>query len=1394
MRPKHKKIRGGGSTELTESALGEEGSADESVDSDNTNPASDAEDESTVGANDIGNGRYSYVITSGSYHSGVEGYTGKPISPTLAVCTWRSGDDQLRAGVDYVFRGWRDAGHRDLDGAPTEIGTYYVVFDGVGDYTGTLEGELRIVDPADIGSGLYTAWESGDDGNGDDVLYTGEAVEPDMSVERDDTGARLEEGVDFEIKGYLDSDGNELGGAPSEVGRYTVVLAGKGSYAGELERTIYVRPRNSLHFAKFSFYRKMFAYTGEPIDLGLKVTSLDGDELQEGVDYRIEYYRAYDWGDASTSAPSEVGDYTVTVEAIDGGGCVDSVSWIHAAIKDVTDIGDAGLTVKPVTYTGSSNLFLDVRDQAANDYLSEGDDYEVKGYLDADGNALDGVPTSVGRYSAVLEGRGFYKGEASFPFEIMPAMLADCRVSGIPEAMTYSGSQLTPKPMLAYWTWLAEGTDYDVSYGENVNAGECTVVITGKGNYAGQVTCTFRIDLKQVDAPEAAADLVYSGAEQVGVAPSVEYEVSNGSATNAGSYTATVSLKDKKNYIWSGKDSSNDLKVPWPIAKATPSCTRPAAINATEGQTLGDLELPDGFSWQDDLSKGVGEAGEHVFMAKFTPDDTANYNVVEDIPVTVVVAESSDGWKAIGDCAWKVDDQGCLIIKPANGVSGTLENFTTDVENYAGNLMPKTPWEDRSDDIVSARFEKGVTAGPSLGCIFWQLCKLESVDFSNLDMSNVRSMRDAFRCCESLKKIDGLGSKGKMVLEDATEMFSLCRSLEEVDLSGVDLSDLESASWMFSDCSSLEELNLPNLGSKNSQCRSLSGMFRDCSSLKSLDLSQLDTRNVSNMRDMFSGCTSLSYVKLGENFSFCGAGSERQCSLPELWKDGSTVLWRDAGGQTFAPSEVPDGAGAYTAVFPELADGWRAIGGCVWKIDGQGCLVIKPANGVSGELAEWSFDYGSEKASTPWRGMASEITSAVVEDGVLAPSRVWRMFEGCENMVSADLRRLDATGISDMSSMFRGCSSLESLMLPEGGMSRVDDLQYAFMGCSSLESIDLSALKGSAIKDNMEGAFHDCSALKSIDLSGLNTSEVTSMANLFRGCSSLESVNLSGLVTSAALSMNCMFRDCSSLKSLDLSSFNTSQLVGMNRMFEGCSSLTSLDLSSFNTSKLSCVENRSGMVSVFDGCTSLESVTLGENFTFNGSGTERQCSLPTPSGESRTGSWVDVATGWVYGGDEIPNNTAATYRAQRRLLGSDFSVDVSDAVYSGEAVAGRVSSDSLAEGVDYDVLYSDNVDAGIAAIAVTGKGLYAGSLSYSFEIAPAAITAGMVSGVPSKMEAKGEQLTPPPTVTFNGAQLVEGTDYTVSYGENVDPGKGTVTVAAVEGGNFTGSATAEFVI
>ena len=79
------------------------------------------------------------------------------------------------------------------------------------------------------------------------------------------------------------------------------------------------------------------------------------------------------------------------------------------------------------------------------------------------------------------------------------------------------------------------------------------------------------------------------------------------------------------------------------VAKATPTYTAPTGLTAKYGQTLADVTLSDGWSWMDS-SESVGGASTAVkpFKAKFTPADTDNYNVVENIELEVTV-NKADG-------------------------------------------------------------------------------------------------------------------------------------------------------------------------------------------------------------------------------------------------------------------------------------------------------------------------------------------------------------------------------------------------------------------------------------------------------------------------------------------------------------------------------------------------------------------------------------------------------------------------------------------------------------------------------------------------------------------------------------------------------------------------------
>ncbi|MEE8704423.1 MAG: RICIN domain-containing protein [Olsenella sp.] len=118
---------------------------------------------------------------------------------------------------------------------------------------------------------------------------------------------------------------------------------------------------------------------------------------------------------------------------------------------------------------------------------------------------------NVGTGTVVVSGSGGYTGTKEASFRIVPRDLSGAEVSASDE--TFTGGELRPSPTVKLdGRTLAAGTDYDVSYSDNVNPGTATVTVTGKGNYTGTARGTFAISSADVppDEPAGFAPGIYA--------------------------------------------------------------------------------------------------------------------------------------------------------------------------------------------------------------------------------------------------------------------------------------------------------------------------------------------------------------------------------------------------------------------------------------------------------------------------------------------------------------------------------------------------------------------------------------------------------------------------------------------------------------------------------------------------------------------------------------------------------------------------------------------------------------------------------------------------------------------------------------------------------------------
>lgn len=115
-----------------------------------------------------------------------------------------------------------------------------------------------------------------------------------------------------------------------------------------------------------------------------------------------------------------------------------------------------------------------------------------------------------------------------------------------------------------------------------------------------------------------------------------DLSTSVGNATTAGNVFDAAFTSSNPNY----KSVFGQAKII--VDKAESEYTIPSA-SAVFGDTLEDISLPTGWSFEDGLSTSVGNATAEgrIFKATFTPTDLENYKTAEGIDVTVIVLKAS---------------------------------------------------------------------------------------------------------------------------------------------------------------------------------------------------------------------------------------------------------------------------------------------------------------------------------------------------------------------------------------------------------------------------------------------------------------------------------------------------------------------------------------------------------------------------------------------------------------------------------------------------------------------------------------------------------------------------------------------------------------------------------
>ena len=401
------------------------------------------------------------------------------------------------------------------EGDLVNAGTVTVTATGIGKYTGSVSTTYRINPQTLTSADTSISVES--------AYYNGSEQKPAVSVTHN--GKKLTPDTDYTVA-YTNN---------IKVTNYArACITGQGNYKGTLTQYFTIR-KQDISNCSIILSADSFPYDGS--DKRPEVTVKSGNNtLTASSDYTVSY-----------SNNRAVGTATVTISGRNNytGSASKSFRIVPADIANFT----ASLSESTFGYDGSKKK-PSATVRSGNKTLTSGTDFTVS-YSNN---------VNAGTASAVITGKGNYSGSITKEFIITPADFSKLTASLATGTFSYDGTEKKPEVTVKSGSkQLTAGTDFTVSYTDNINVGTAKAVITGKGNYSGTITKSFKItqaDLSKFTASLSADSFIYDGAEKkpevtvksdnAQLTAATDFTVSYSSNVNAG--TATVTITGKGNY------------------------------------------------------------------------------------------------------------------------------------------------------------------------------------------------------------------------------------------------------------------------------------------------------------------------------------------------------------------------------------------------------------------------------------------------------------------------------------------------------------------------------------------------------------------------------------------------------------------------------------------------------------------------------------------------------------------------------------------------------------------------------------------------------------------------------------------------------------------------------
>ena len=236
-------------------------------------------------------------------------------------------------------------------------------------------------------------------------------------------------------------------------------------------------------------------------------------------------------------------------------------------------------------------------------------------------------------------------------------------------------------------------------------------------------------------------------------------------------------------------------------------------------------------------------------------------------------------------------------------------------------------------------------------------------------------------------------------------------------------------------------------GLDTSNVTNMNNMFMGCSSLTTLDLSDLNTSKVTTMQEMFSGCTSLTSLNLSDlnmkKLQYVAHMFYECSSLTDVFINQEVTLNRLTNNLSKGDiSYIPKTA---TIHYNGVEYKWHTSKWVISEIN----VHVLYGEAVDESKALPTITLNNE-VNTPNLYTSFNIFHLETWSNA-APTSI--IINNKSNIKSLNKMQLDTSNITDMSNLFNGCSSLTTLDLSKWNISNVTNMQNMFLGCSSLKDV-----------------------------------------------------------------------------------------------------------------------------------------------------------------------------------------------------------------------------------------------------------------------------------------------------------------------------------------------------